>query len=183
MRKIILSVLLILIAFPAIGTAETSQETIQNVRVLNLPETQNVDGSVEIKGLIKHSLLARREKIIIPPSQRSDTNNLTEAGELETDGFTSIILSILGEAKSESFTPGAIGAILVPDEKPIIRAFLQDQAILFPLEVKTEIIPETLRFFSSESEKQTIGFPRYKVYLYNSTNKSVEASLYMYLTN
>ncbi len=183
MHKIILALFAILIAIPVSAIEGDSQETTQNVRVVNLPETQNIDGSVEVNGLIKHSFLDRREKIIIPPAQRSDTNNLTEAGVVEADGFTSVVLSILGEVKSTTFSPGTIGAILVPDEKPIIHAFTQDQSILFPLEVKTDIAPETFRYFSSEPTKQMVGFPRYKIYFYNSTNKSVEVNLYMYLIN
>ncbi|WP_303722715.1 hypothetical protein [Malonomonas rubra] len=183
MKNMFFILIATLISFPTIGEASSSEKTIKDVRIINFPKTQNIDGSVEIEGLIKHSIIDRREKVIIPPAKRSDTSNLTEAGVLHADGFTSIVLSILGEAKSETFTPGDIGAILIPDETTIIRAFAEDQAILFPLEVKTKIIPETLRYFGSESEKQTIGFPKYRIYLYNSTNKSVEANLYMYLTN
>lgn len=183
MQKIFLVITLILAVIPCAVFADGSQKAVQDVRVVNLPESQNINGSVEIKGLIRHSFLDRREKIIIPPAQRSDTNDFTEAGVVQADGFTSVILSILGEVKSTSFTPGTIGAVLVPDEKPIIQAFIQDQTILFPLEVKTDISPEILRYFNSDPTKQTISFPRYRVYFYNSTNKSVEASLYLYLTN
>jgi hypothetical protein len=183
LKNIILTLITILIVVPTAAIGDVSKETTQNVRVVNLPKTQNIDGSVEVKGLISHSFLDRRERIIIPPAQRSETNNLTEAGVVEADGFTYVVLSILGEAKSTVFTPGTIGAILVPDEKPIIDAFTQDQSILFPLEVKTDIDSETFRYFSSEPTKQLIGFPRYRIFLYNSTNKSVEVNLYMYMTN
>jgi len=182
-RRLILVALLISIAVAGFAFQEDSKEKTQNVRVVNLPKTQNIDGSVEIKGLIRHSFLDRHERIIIPPVQRNETNSLTEVGVVRTDGFTSAVLSLQGEVKSSSFTPGTVGAILIPDEKPIIQAFTQDQAILFPLEVKTAIKPEDQLYFSSEPTKQMVGFPRYRIFLYNSTNKSVETNLYIYLIN
>lgn len=181
MQRVII-LLVIFVAVPAIAIQDDSRVKIQNVRVINLPKTQKIDGTIEIKGF-KHSFLDRREKIIIPPVQRSNTNNLTDVGVVQADGFTSVILSLQGEVQSKSFTPGTVGAILIPNEKPIISAFTQDQAILFPLEVKTDVVPGLFRYFSSKPTKQMVGFPQYRIFLYNSTDKSVEVNLYIYLIN
>ncbi len=183
MQRLILLLFVIIIASPANAEQEDAKGKTQNVKVVNLPKTQNVDGAVAIKGLIRHSFLDRREQVLIPPVQRDDTNNLIEVGSIQADGFTSVILSLQGEVKSTTFTPGTVGAILVPDEKPIIYAFTQDRTILFPLEVKTEVKPGKYRYFTSETTSQVVGFPKYRVFLYNSTDKSVEVNLYVYLTN
>lgn len=171
-----------LIAFIALPTIAVSDE-VQDVRVVNLPETQSVKGSVEIEGLVRHSAIDRKENILVPTAQRNNTNSLTYAGTIQTDGFTSIVLSLQGEIQSESFTPGKVGALLIPNEKPILRAFHDNKTILFPLEINTEVVPGKTLYFTTESVKQVVGFPEYLVYLYNSTNKNVEVNLYMYLTN
>lgn len=182
MYRLLLILLSLAIAIPFTASADDRKPKVQNVRVINLPETQKIDGTIEIKGF-RNSFLDRREKIIISPVNRSNTTNLADLGVVQAEGFTSLILSLQGEVQGKSFTSGTVGAVLIPDEKPIIRAFTQDQAILFPLEVKTDVTPGANRYFSSKPTKQMIGFPRYRVFLYNSTDMSVEANLYIYLIN
>ena len=183
LKKYILVLLIAVIAFSAVAAPKDDKQEIQKVRVVNLPDKQNIDGSVAVKGLIKHSFLDRRLKIIIPPVARNETSLLIEVDPLITDGFTSVILSFQGEVKNKTFSPGTVGAMLIPDEKPVISALKQDKEILFPLEVSSEVAPGPQRYFTSEYTKQIVGFPKYRIYLYNSTNNSVEMNLYMYLTN
>ena len=38
-------------------------------------------------------------------------------------------------------------------------------------------------FFSAEQVRQHLGFPRYRIYCYNTINKAVEANVYINLTN
>ncbi|GAB6082777.1 hypothetical protein JCM30471_16910 [Desulfuromonas carbonis] len=136
MLKFILSLLfLVVCSHPSVAS-----DQVQDVRVVNLPETQNVDGSVGIKGLIKHSFLDRREQILVPTVQRDNTDNLIYAGTIQADGFTSIVLSLQGEVQGETFSSGKVGALLIPNEKPILRAFRNDKKILFPMEVTADVV-------------------------------------------
>ncbi len=182
MKTLIQALVIVLLASPLLAYQGDSEGKIQGVQVVNFPKIQKVEGAVAIKGRIKHSELERREKIVVPPVRRKDTSNLIEVDPIHAEGFTSAVLSLQGELKSTNFTPGTVGAIFVPDEKPVIHALIEDRAILFPLEVKTWVDPGPYRYFTSESTSVTVGFPRYRVFLYNSTNKSVEINLYMYLT-
>lgn len=182
-RTIILFVMILFLTSPAGAAEKNSESETQNVRVVNFPATQKVYGEVAIRGPLRQSLFDRREQIIIPPVDRYDTNNLIQVDPIQTDGFNTVVLSLQGEVKSEQFAPGTVGAILVPDEKPILHTFNEDRTILFPLEVQTEIEPGDNRYFTSKSASQVVGFPRYRVYLYNSSDKSVEINLYVYLTN
>ena len=183
MKKCFFAILTIFAVLPSFSNAEVNTKGVQDVRVVNLPETQKVDGAVEVKGLIRHSFTDRKEHIIVPTSQRESIDSLTYAGRIQTDGFTSIVLSLQGEVQSDTFSAGKVGALLIPAEKPILRAFNTDKTILFPLEINTDVTPGASPYFTSKSSKQVVGFPEYLVYLYNSTSKNVELNLYMYLTN
>lgn len=183
MKIFLIPILAILVWFPSFARAEATNKGVQDVRVVNLPETQKVDGAVAIKGMIRHSATDRKEHIIVPTSQRDNIDSLTYAGRIRADGFTSIVLSLQGQVQSDTFTAGKVGALLIPDEKPILRALTNDKTILFPLEVNTDVAPGASPYFTSKSTKQVVGFPEYLVYLYNSTSKNVELNLYMYLTN
>ncbi len=38
-------------------------------------------------------------------------------------------------------------------------------------------------YFASEPQRFTVGFPRYRVLVYNTTDKTASVSLHAYLTN
>ena len=74
-----------------------------------------------------------------------------------------------------------VGALLIPDEKEITDALIKGY-IHFPLEVQSVLARREISVFSTQSYLP-VGFPRYKVFLYNSTDKGVEVDLFVYLTN
>jgi len=76
-----------------------------------------------------------------------------------------------------------VGVMLIPDEEPIVRALREDGRLQFPLEATAQVTPGESSFFASDPAARRVAFPRYRIYLYNSSNKSVEANLYLYLTN
>jgi len=78
---------------------------------------------------------------------------------------------------------GAVGAILVPEEETITTAFDEDGQIQFPLQVSAVLTSLPLRSFASQQERFTVGFPKYRVHLYNTTEKTATVSLFAYLTN
>jgi hypothetical protein len=153
-----------------------------DVHVDNFPDTQQVRGTVSVEGPISHSTYVKKEGIVVPISRRGELAEMSHAGIIDTAGFTSISVSLQGEIKSNSFTTGTIGVILVPDEEPILRALRESKHIQFPLESVAQIKSGGSSFFSSDAVLHRIAFPRYRMYLYNSLNRTAEANVYLHLS-
>ena len=149
-----------------------------DVRVKNFPETQQVRGSVAIEGT---TTAIKREGMLVSPSRRNELTELFYGGKIETEGFTSISVSLQGEIKSTTFLSGTVGVILIPDEEPVLRALRDAKQIQFPIETACNIKSGDSDYFSSEQSNQRIGFSRYRIYVYNTLNRQVEANLYLYL--
>lgn len=161
--------------------AQSSQPL--DVNVKNFPEKQEVKGSVSIDGTIRHASFFKKEGVVVPTSRRNELAELISAGTVETDGFTSITVSLQGEIKSGSFVPGTVGVLLIPDEELIVRSLREAKRVQFPIESMAKLKTGDPTFFESEQAQQRIAFPRYRVYLYNTLNRSVEANVYLYLSN
>ena len=166
-----------------VGYRTVSQEEENQVYVMNWPEVQTIKGSVSIESPLSHAVLVKKEGINVPPVRRTDTASLIPGGSVSTNGFTQVILSLSGEMKDSAFTPGTVGAVLVPEEDPVMRAFNFARKIQFPLEVPVQLTAGEGPFFSSEPVKLPVGFSSYSIFFYNSTGKGCEANLYIYLTN
>jgi hypothetical protein len=123
------------------------------------------------------------EEVAVPPVEPSETGRLVDGGVLAADGFTSVVLSLGARAGGRSLRSGSIGVILIPDEEAITRIFEQDGQVLFPIEISAALTQGTYRMTASSQTRHTLGFPRYRVRLYNTTDKVVQATLYAYLTN
>jgi len=163
--------------------ARPVDNAIQQVEVINFPEVQRFQGDIDIKGPIAHSQLLRREKVVVPPVGRADTTGLIQADPALTDGFTDVVLNLEGEIKGGQFSPGAVGAVLLPDEDPVLRALKEEGLYLFPLEITAHPTPTGPRTFSAETVRSIVGFPRYRIFFYNQTDRTAEVSLYLYLTH
>lgn len=157
-----------------------TQQIRGDVRVNNFPETQQVRGSVLIEGTTKY---ITKENVIVPTSRRAELAEMVNAGTVETDGFTSLLISLQGEMRSDVFSSGTIGVLLVPDESAIMRALRDAKRVQFPIECKVRVKSGDPVYFESEQVQQRIAFSRYKVFLYNTMNKSAEANVYLYLSN
>lgn len=166
---------------PPYSHAQSSQTI--DVNVKNFPGSQQVKGAVTIEGTTSHSKYIKREAILVPPGRRNEEPELTYAGFVETDGFTSISMNLQGEIKSGSFLSGTIGVLLIPDEEPVLRSLREAKRVAFPLETTAELKSGDSTFFDSAASLQRIAFPRYRLFLYNTVNKSVEANVYLYLSN
>jgi len=182
MRILLVVASLIAAAFLVLA-ASPVERGIQQVEVVNFPEVQRFKGDFDIKGPIAHSQLLRREKVVVPPVGRQYTTELIQADPALTDGFTDVVLNLEGEIKSDQFTPGAVGAVLLPDDEPVLRAFKEEGQWLFPLEITARPSPAGPRTFSAETVRTLIGFPRYRIYFYNETDHTAELTLYLYLTH
>src|SRR2546422_2534876 len=152
-----------------------SQEDVQRVFITTFPHTQQVAGTVAIDGVVRHATLQRLKDLVVAPVGPKETTRLVPAGTLTTDGFTSVVLSLNGQTKGRAVRAGSVGALLIPDEETVIRAF-EDEGL-------AASVSEASLYFASEPQRFTVGFPRYRVLLYNTTDKTANVSLHAYLTN
>ena len=157
-----------------------TQQIKGDVHVVNLPEVQQVRGSVTVEGTTKYIV---KEGLVVPTSQRAELSEMVYAGTIDTDGFTSLLISVQGEMRTDAYSSGTIGVLLVPDEKSILRIMRDAKRVQFPLECKVQTKNGDPIYFESEQVQQRIGFARYKMFLYNTSNKSAEANVYLYLSN
>jgi len=166
----------LLLIFISVSLAHSGEPL--DVRINNFPETQQVKGFVSIEGTTR---TIKREGILLSPSRRNELSELHHAGKIETEGFRSLSVFLQGEIKSTTFLSGAIGVLLVPDEEPVLRAFKEAKQIQFPIESVCKIQSGDSDFFSCELNNQSIGFSRYRIYLYNTLNKTADVNVYLYL--
>lgn len=197
MYKSLIAVLLSLFfLFPAIGApslqAQASQPTDVNVKnfpatqqikgevhVDNFPALQQIKGSVSVEGATK---FIAKEGLVVPSSQRADLSQMVDAGTIDMDGFSTLLISLQGEMRSDVFSSGAIGVLLVPYEGSILRILRDRKRAVFPVECKAPTKSGATIYFESEQVQQRIAFARYKMYLYNTSDKSAEANVYLYLS-
>ena len=142
------------------------------VVVTNFPEVQRV--------VMNEPTRLETRKAQAAPVDLSDAAHLTEAGRLETAGFTHVTLSVAGSLQG-SAQAGAVGVVLVPDV-PEVAAALRNGVVQLGLRAEATVSPAQEGYFSSESVTFRVGFPRYRVLLYNSTSKTADATVYAYLS-
>ncbi len=167
-----------LVGLAAAGTAELEQVWVQN-----FPETQQVRGSVTVTEPVPHAVFLRREGLIVPQARRTESNDLVFAGVVESAGFTGAVLSLQGEVQDSFFSAGDVGVLLIPDEAPILDALRRHGRIDLALEAVAAAAPSAGARFSSAPTAAGVAFPRYRAFLYNTTNRSAEVNLYVYLTH
>lgn len=158
-------------------------QQLMQVFVTNFPETQKVEGEVSVKGPLKMTSMVRLKDVMVPPVNPRDTFRLISGGIIETDGFAGLVLSLNGQLKAELFKPGSVGAVLLPEEEPVIRALDERGEMPFKLEVSATTSPGASPYFASNQPYFRIGFPRYRVLFYNTNPKTVSVNLYAYLVN
>ena len=163
------------------GTA-IAQE-VRSVLVTNFPKVFNVTGSVVVEGPVKHAKFAALRDVTVSPVNPKDTVRLIQGGFVESDGFTAMVLGLQGQIKGEVFRPGTVGVFLLPDEPSIVNAFEEKGLMQFSTEVSAPGVSAASAYFASTANRVPIGFPRYRTYFYNTSDKTVTVNLYAYLTN
>jgi len=196
-RSLIAAPLLVLFLFPVFipRSLQAQGSQISDINIKNFPETQQIRGEVhinnfpelqQVKGSVSIEGMTRsitKEGLVVPTSQRAEVSEMLYAGAIETEGFTSLLISLQGEMRSDVFSSGTIGVLLVPEERSILRVLREAKRVQFPIECKAQTKSGASVYFESEQVPQRIAFPRYKMYLYNTVNKSAEANVYLYLSN
>ncbi|MCM0082219.1 hypothetical protein L4X63_11520 [Geomonas sp. Red32] len=168
----------VLIALTFLLTPAAYPGTAAEVSVNNFPALQQVRGAVTVEGTTRTYKL---EGLLVTPGARNDLNELLHAGKVDTDGFTSVTLSLQGEVKSTTFLSGNVGLMLIPDEEPVLRVLKEVKQIQFPVEIACSVRSGDSEYFSCALPALNVGFPRYRVYFYNTLNKPAEVNAYLYL--
>lgn len=153
------------------------------VYVTNLPEQWRVEGQVTIPRPIPHAITVVLKDVLVPPVARADTTRLVAGGNITTDGFSSVVLSLAGQLKDEHARPGSVGAILVPDDELFQHALDEQGQLLFPLEAVATSVAGRPAYFASTQPRLAVGFPRYRVLFYNTTDRTATVTLYAYLVS
>jgi hypothetical protein len=160
-----------------------SQGSLQQVFVTNFPDPQNIEGVVEVRGPVQLSKQVSIQEIVVPPVQPSDSTRWIDAGVVTLGGFSHVVLSLHGVVKGSVKRPGTIGAVLIPDEATVQEAFDEQGQVHFSLQVTAAGVTSQTPYFASSQPRHTVAFRDYRVWLYNSTDKTVSANLFAYLTN
>ena len=150
--------------------------------VVNLRTPHPIEGEVGVVGPITHSRVERFTSVVVAPVGRQATSLWADAGRLETDGFTSVTLSMHGLSGGADRRAGTVGVVLVPDETRVLRSF-QANELHLALEATADVMAGDLMYFSGSSASLALGFPRYRVFVYNTTPQSVTVDIFAYLTN
>jgi hypothetical protein len=74
------------------------------------------------------------------------------------------------------------GLVLVPDEDNILRA-LGEGEVHLELGVSVDPVPTSALYFSGASGHLALGFSRYRVFVYNTTERSASVNVFAYLAN
>ena len=170
---------LVILLIPARAVADA----VQSVIIENWPKIWNVSGAVTIDGPVKTSKGVALREVVVPPVNPKDTLRLIQGPDVDTDGFAYMVLSLQGQIKGEVYRSGSVGAFMLPEEEPIVKAFDERGIMLFSQEVSAAGVSGAHPYFASNQPRAQIGFSRYRTYFYNSTDKSVTVNLFVYLSN
>ena len=181
MRRIMLfAVSAVVVAALALPQQPVTADAPEQVVVTNFPEVQKVSGSVVVSEPIPQTRFETK-KAVVSPSELSDTNHLTEAGTLDTAGFTHVTLSVAGSLQG-SGQAGTVGVVLIPDVPEVLTALRTYGLLQLALRAEATVAASQSGLFSSASATFRLAFPRYRVLLYNSTAKAADAAVYAYLS-
>lgn len=163
-------------------TSPLAAQELRRVLVTNFPEVFQVRGEVEVPEPIPASRLLSREEVLVSPVGRGETNHWVEAGRLPVDGYSHVVVSLVGEVRADVFREGEVGVVLLPEEEGVLEAFRRDGVLQLPLVVEAPASLGRRGHFAASGERVALAFPRYRAYLYNSTDKPVAADVHLYLS-
>jgi hypothetical protein len=93
-----------------------------------------------------------------------------------------MVLCIGGAMKSQPTKAGKIGVVLVPDMYPFDEVLKTEGRYVFAIEATADVTPTDFVLFESEQIRAPVAFPRYRVYVYNSTDAAAGVWIYAYRT-
>jgi hypothetical protein len=153
----------------------------QAVVVTNFPETQPVSGTVTVERPVPTTRLVTT-RALVSPGGPANVADLTEAAAaLEATGFAHATLSLAVDVQGTLAGPGTVGAMLIPDQPDVLAALRSHGVAQFPLTVEAPVGPSPSGIHQSSSLATRLAFPRYRVFFYNTTPRTSEVTLYVYL--
>jgi hypothetical protein len=170
---------LLVVVLPGSAVAQEARR----VLVTNFPDVFSVTGKVTIEGPVKLAKMESLHDVVVPPVNPKDTIRLVQGGSVDSNGFTSMVLSLQGQIKGDVFRAGTVGVFLLPDEEAIVHAFEEKGIMQFATEINASGVSGATPYFASNSTRSPVAFPRYRTYFYNTSDKTVTVNLYAYLTN
>lgn len=166
-----------------LSSVSLSGQELQRVEVVNFPDLQSVSGKVEISGPTPHSRLVSRHDVVVSPGSLDVPGDAVALGTVDAAGFTDLVLSFHGLSTDRILNPGEVIVTLLPDEPPFVKAFEEDGLRLLAIESRARIEPAPTPHFVGQQVSAPLGFPRYRVYLNNTSDRSVTIDFYAYLTH
>jgi len=118
--------------------------------------------------------------VVVPPVEKTDVTKLVDAGTIDTDGFATMVLNLAGELKENPTRQGVVGALLIPDIPPFDTVLTHLNVAAIPLEIQAAVTAEHLPFLMAKQKRFDVGFPRYRVLLYNTTGASATVAIFAY---
>ena len=114
--------------------------------------------------------------IVVAPVPRENVSTLVDAGTIDCEGFDHLVVNLALEMKGPVEPGGAVGAILLPDVGPYDRALRALQLLPASAEI---VIPleGSSAYLTAKQLRLDVGFPRYRVLLWNSGRTTVTAAL------
>lgn len=162
-----------LVSAAVLATLAPAVHAQSKVEVVNTPD-------VRVVAPVPHAVLERFTDIRVSPSPDYRLR-YREIGVLNTGGFTRAMLS-LGADLPGSREGGRLGVIMIPDQPWALEAMLMGRPV-FPLEAEVRVARDVSGPVAAMPFEHPISFPKYRVFVYNSSDKPLVGQLFVYLTN
>lgn len=165
------------------GSSSAGGEAVQDVNVLNFPSPQRIEGTVEVRKPVALASSFVRRKATVLPARPAQVRELTDGGELRTEGFARAVLSLAGVATSRIVAPGVVGVLLVPNDPDILSTWQETGVAQLSWHFEAAVAPSEQGLFEAAPVELRPAFPSYRVYFYDTLQASVELRFHAYLTS
>jgi hypothetical protein len=182
MRRAGLGLLLLVLVLALVPAPWLGAEGPESVFVTNFPDLQQIGGSVAVPKPIPHTRFESIEGLV-SPGPLTEPSSYSEVGRLDSSGFATVTLGLTGDVQGQLVGSAPVGALLLPDVPEIVSNFRTHGIAQLELRVEVAVSPSHTGVFQSEPVSLALGFPRYRVFLYNGTTRTSEVTLYAYLKN
>jgi hypothetical protein len=114
--------------------------------------------------------------ILVAPVPRTEVPNLVDAGVVDCEGFEHLVVNLAIEMKGPVEPGGVVGAVLIPDVFPYDRAYRSLSLLPVAAEISVPIEGGSA-YLAAKQLRVEVGFPRYRVLLWNSGRTAVTAAV------
>jgi hypothetical protein len=125
--------------------------------------------------------LIEKRGIVVNPVDRSHIQSLVDAGTIETEGYSDIVLNMAGMPSAANRNAGVVGAILIPDIPPFDEAFHKWGILPAVIEITVDVKAGDTSFIAKQ-KRFDVGFPRYRILFYNTTDSNMTVAFFVYRT-